>query len=124
MHQLHKVHLRFLHLVNGFLSQTHTHALEAKCGPVSVQPWPVVTHVVVLGGADGRFESVQVGLDVLDVHWVLAAAHFQDQLSRNQSHAITAAQSQLFFPALKEEKLPGGPESTMLLTLALRPMTS
>lgn len=59
-----------------------------------MQSWPVVTHVVVLGGADRGFKSVQMWLDVLHVHRVLAATHFQDQLTTNQSNTITDAEFQ------------------------------
>lgn len=76
-----------------------------------MQSWPVVTHVVVLGGADGGFKSVQMGLDVLHVHRVLAATHFQDQLMTKQSNAITSAEFQLLFWALKENNRRRGPES-------------
>lgn len=76
-----------------------------------MQPWPVVTHVVVLGGADRGFKSVQMGLDVLHVHRVLATTHFQDQLMTNQSNAITSAKFQLLFLALPEKHLHRGPES-------------
>lgn len=77
--------------------------LKPECGPL----W---THVVVLGGADGGFEPVQMGLDVLHVHRVLAATHFQDQLLTDQSEAITGAESQRLFPALQEKNLHRDPE--------------
>lgn len=73
--------------------------------------------MVVLGCADGGFQSVQMGLDVLHVHRVLAATHLQDQLTTNQSNAITSADFQLPFPA-------PALNLRLLLTLALRPMMS
>lgn len=45
--------------------------------------------MVVLGGADGGLQSVQMGLDVLHVQRVLAATHLQDQLATEQSDGIT-----------------------------------
>lgn len=82
-----------------------------------MQPWPVVTHVVVLGGADGGFESVQMGLDVLHVHRVLAATHFQHQLLRKHSRAESPAPN--FGSYFSEAQ-----NLRLLLTLALRPMMS
>lgn len=112
MNQLHKVHLRFLHLVNGFLPHTGGNASStgqtvlveiSKCLSQSVSAWPAVTHVVVLGGADGGFDSVQMGLDGLHVNRMLTATHFQNQLLTNQSIAITNVEFQLL-PSLEAGK--------------------
>lgn len=57
--------------------------------------------MVVLGGAGGGFNSVQVGLDGLHVHRVLSAAHFQNQLMTKRSIAVTNAE---FLLSFEEEK--------------------
>lgn len=51
--------------------------------------WPVVTHVVVLGGAGRGFDSVQMGLDGLHVNRMLTATHFQNQLMTNRSIVLS-----------------------------------
>lgn len=94
--------------------------------PRRVRAWPVVTHVVVLGGADGGLNSVQVGLDGLYVHRVLSAAHFQDQLmTKGEASASPTLNFCCYFRHSKREKPKPSPRILSLpLTLALRPMMS
>lgn len=41
----------------------------------------MVTYMVILGRADRSFNSVQMWLNGLHVHWVLTLTHFQNQLN-------------------------------------------
>ncbi len=55
----------------------------------------MVTYMVILGSADRSFNSVQMGLNGLHVHWVLASTHLQNQLNaRAHTHTHTHTHTQ------------------------------
>lgn len=80
-----------LHLIISFSSKELSGICKCKPSNQSCVFFLLqFTYMVILGSACRSFNSVQVWLNGLHIHWLLAPTHLQDQLAVHKNRSKTS----------------------------------